>query len=149
MIIASINKVDAIHQPVRNLKTPSRNIKKFVRGTLGCQCPDDVFEKIEYGIVNDIFPNATPIQKIIIGNRLLILIWKAEDPTRIQDLLPSMIRIGKEERDRLGLNRCRIVIATGDVKRLKSHAERIFRAVEPRDEKLHLHIVCTATLRDL
>ncbi|MFH1940598.1 MAG: hypothetical protein ABIL68_00740, partial [bacterium] len=88
-VIACIDKVDAIHQAIRKLKIPFRNIKNFARRTLGCQCPDDVFEKIEYGTVNDVFTNTTPIQKIVVGNRLLIVICRVSYPGLIVIRLPD------------------------------------------------------------
>jgi hypothetical protein len=45
------------------------DIKHFVRDTLGCTCPDDVFDKIELQEANN-----NQVKKINIGDKLLIYI---------------------------------------------------------------------------
>ncbi|MFH1942211.1 MAG: hypothetical protein ABIL68_08895, partial [bacterium] len=85
---------------------------------------------------------------IIIGNRLLIVIWRVSDPALIENRLPDLIRWGKEERDNLGLNRTRIVIGTEKGDRIKALTERLFGAIGAKDERIHLHVVDIASLPD-
>ena len=116
-----------------------QNIMEFVRHTLGCACPDEVFDQIEYqdgdGLAN------TYTRSITLGERLLIYIWETNDPSRIEGNLPAILLSGKDERDRRGLNRFRIVIATDDVERIGSIAQRVFRDLSDKDKKVHLHVV--------
>ena len=109
-------------------------IKEFVRGTLGCGCPEEVFQDIEYRTGAEI-PSGSPFTKwVCVGQRLLIYVLEAKAPSALEKLLSDMVLSGKKERDDRGLNRFRAVVATDDVDRLRPVAERIFReAVIPDD----------------
>jgi len=116
-----------------------KEIIEFVRGILGCQCPDEVFEQIE-SHVGDRFGN-TYLQTMTIGERLLIYIWPTNDPSIVKVHLPGMLFKGMKERDQRGLNRFRAVIAADDVEPIGAIAEEIFRDFRDRDERVHLHVV--------
>ncbi len=112
------------------------HVKRFVRQTLGCTCPDEVFDQIEYqDAVTDEAPDT---RKITIGQRLLIYVWETDDPAMLEDKLPTIVVAGKRERDRRHLNRFRAVIAANDFDRIASVAERVFGNLSDRDEKIHL-----------
>jgi len=119
----------------------NENTIKFVRQTLGCACPDEVFEKIEYGHADH--GEETCIRTITVGGRLLIYIWKVNDLAMAEAKLPTVLLGGKEHRDGLGLNRIRIVLATDDVERIGPMAQRLFKAWNRKDEKVHLHVLRT------
>jgi hypothetical protein len=124
-----------------------RNIIKFVRHTLGCKCPDEIFDRIE---CRDRDSGADPYTRsITLGGRLLVYIWETNDPSLVEAGLPAMLLCGKNERDRLGLNRFRAVIATDDVDHIGSIAQRLFRDFSDKDEKVHLHVVSTHDVADL
>jgi hypothetical protein len=117
------------------------NIKMFVRETLGCECPDAVFEyidsKLNVKLNEDILLN----DKINIGNRLLIYIIKVNDTKFIKTNLSKLISIGKNERDLKGFNRFRLVIFTDKVDEIRQIAHNIFKRLENKDEKVYLHII--------
>ena len=117
------------------------NTIKFIRETLGCDCPDEVFEKIEYG--NADHGEETRMGTITVGGRLLVYIWKVNDLAVVEAKLPAVLLHGKEHRDRLGLNRIRIVLATDNVERIGPMAQRLFKAWNRKDEKVHLHVLRT------
>ena len=48
--------------------------KRFVRDTLGCQCPDSVFEQIDYQENTGILDKDAIVKRLLVGNRLLIYI---------------------------------------------------------------------------
>lgn len=124
-----------------------QNIIKFVRHTLGCMCPDEIFDQIECQDSNS--RTDTHTQSITLGVRLLIYIWETNDPSLIEAKLRAMLVSGKNERDRRGLNRFRAVIATDDVDRISSTAQRLFRDLSDKDEKVHLHVVEMHDVADL
>ena len=111
----------------------------FVRNTLGCTCPEEVFEKIETEDTRT--ETALYDQKITIGGKLLILIKEVGAPDALHEQLPLLLAEGKAERDRNGLNRFRAVLATDKVLAVSDVATGIFNDFNGRDEKIHLHVV--------
>ena len=115
------------------------NIKTFVRQTLGCGCPEEVFEYIDCQsniTLNDIVLR----NRINIGNRLLIYIVEINSIESISHSLPSLIRVGRNERDSLRFNRFRLVLASDNIDDIKQAAEDIFKNID-KDERIYLHIV--------
>ncbi len=114
-------------------------IKIFVQKTLGCGCPEEVFEHIDchFNIkLNDIALS----HKINIGNRLLIYVIEVNDQSSVINILPFLVSAGKNERDNLKFNRFRLVLVTDKLNEIKGNAETIFKTI-PKDEKVHLHVV--------
>jgi hypothetical protein len=117
-----------------------KKIMEFVKGVLGCQCPDDVFEQIE-SHVRDLVGN-TRLQTMTTGKRLPIYIWSTNEPSLVRTHLPSMLLTGMKERDQRGLNRFRAVIASDGVEPIGTVAREVFRDFKHKDDKMHLHVVC-------
>jgi hypothetical protein len=117
------------------------NIRLFVKKTLGCECPEEVFEYIDCQNEIKINNMVSLKNKINIGNRLLIYVLDTDDPNFLKGNLSKLILIGKRERDLSGFNRLRVVVVTDKVNEIKNIAETIFRTLKGRDEKVHLHIV--------
>ncbi len=117
------------------------SIKSFVQNSLGCKCPEEVFNSIELksGILS--LDNEPYSEKIVIGSRLLIYISKLNGEASISIYLPKMIEMGIKERDHSGLNRFRAVVATQNPQVLKPIAEKIFKQLNIHDDKVHLHII--------
>lgn len=117
------------------------HIKVFVKETLGCECPENVFEYIDsqlnVALNNDILLNS----KINVGNRLLIYVIEINDTNSIKGNLSTLISIGKRERDRGGFNRFRLAVITDKTNEIQQIAHMIFKNLEDKDEKVHLHII--------
>lgn len=114
-------------------------IKTFVQKTLGCGCPEKVFEYIDCHSnikLSDIILK----NKINIGNRLLIYVIEINDQNSLNHILPLLVSKGKDERDSLKFNRFRLVLLTDKVGEIKDTAEDIFEKIS-KDEKVHIHIV--------
>ncbi len=112
-------------------------IISFVRETLGCQCPREVFKHIDIARTSE-----RDIKlRITVGGRLLIYIAEIEDPDSLDAILEKLVRAGREERDSLGLNRFRLVVAAEDLKSIKDSLLEKFNAVRQGDEKAHLHVL--------
>ncbi len=117
------------------------NLTLFVRQVLGCNCPEAVFKHIENA--RDIsLPSGIVLRnRIRIGNRLLIYVVSAETEAFMKDSLPELVRAGRDERDRLGFNRFRLVLASDNPEALEKTAERTFNALPYLDDNIHLHLV--------
>lgn len=118
----------------------NQEIIKFVRQTLGCQCPDEVFKQIEQEKAQNAITQQN-YTRITVGGRLLIYIWKAEELSLVKTVLPELVAQGKSERDRRGMNRFRLVLAAQDAQSFEFSAAQVFRKLSGIDEKVHLHIV--------
>ena len=66
-------------------------ITRFVRGALGCQCPDDVFQSIV--IAHERTPdNGAPFTRLLVGDRLLIYLVPSSSIEATPDTLAALAR---------------------------------------------------------
>lgn len=114
-------------------------IKDFVQKTLGCGCPEEVFQKIDCQTSIQI-RDISIRNRINIGNRLLIYVVEMNNTDLLKNILPILIDTGKKDRDILGFNRFRLVLATDSLDQITQVAEALFRDIH-KDEKVHLHII--------
>ena len=119
----------------------NENIKQFVKQTLGCACPEEVFHYIDCQHNIKLSGDILLSSKINIGNRLLIYLVEMNIPDLIKRKLPLLIETGKKERDSSGFNRFRLAIVTDKVEQIKQIADDIFQNLKGKDEKIHLHII--------
>ncbi len=113
-------------------------IKRFVQETLGCSCPDDVFNRIDYTKHgNDGLWN----RKIDVGGRLLIYILEPHKNCEIHELVRSALRQGVEERNKEGFNRFRLVVVASPPGELKGPVESAFAGSGYADDRTHVHVV--------
>jgi len=119
----------------------SEIVKDFVAGTLGCGCPDSVFGQVDYDARSSTLGPDLPLQRLLVGNRLLIYILECNDAAALRKLLPQLIEKGKAERDRRGYNRLRVVVSTGQPELIRHEAEQLFSGVGGLDDKVHLHVL--------
>ena len=112
-------------------------IKRFVQEILGCSCPEEVFNQIDYQEEGDGILG----RKVTVGNRLLIYIIIMDRKFNIQGVIHSALEQGVEERDKKGLNRFRLVLVASRPDELRGSAEHAFDSSGYTDEKTHLHIV--------
>jgi hypothetical protein len=115
------------------------SIKAFVQQTLGCGCPEEVFQHITCRS-NLRIDDVTIRYKICIGDRLLIYAAEAVDADSVRKQLHVLIDAGKRERDSSGFNRFRLVLFTDRANEIRDIAEDLFHKGE-KDEKIHLHII--------
>ena len=115
-------------------------ITRFVRGTLGCQCPDEVFQSIVIGEERTA-DHGEPFTRLLIGDRLLIYIVPTSATAAVPDTLAALARRGRVERDAKGYNRFRLVIASRDAAAQSTAARAVFDAALGHDDKAHLHLV--------
>lgn len=115
-------------------------IESFVRQTLGCRCPDEVFRSIE---LERRHVDGLPVVRLLVGSRLLVYIVGAKTLLAQRDGLAAIATEGRQDRDRGAYNRFRLAIA-GASAVARADRDRCvtrFAAVTGADEKAHLHWV--------
>lgn len=111
-------------------------ITRFVKDSLGCRCPDEVFNRID--ITNHAQAKGIPLlARMVVGNRLLIYVAESHGEAVIR----SLVQTGLQERDNAGLNRFRLVIASRDPLAEANPLYRAFEAARDGDGKTHLHVI--------
>lgn len=126
--------------PFKDMKQTD-DIKRFVQATLGCGCPEEVFRSVDIARNVPLNSFITLSARIVVGNRLLIYIADAGSAGCVEEHLPVLLAAGRKERDRLGLNRFRLVLAAEEPGSLRDGAEKLFRELRGKDEKAHLHVI--------
>jgi hypothetical protein len=117
-----------------------QEVEGFVRSTLGCTCPDEVFDQIALGPVSPL--SGLPIDgSLEIGGRLLIYVSINQDVTVLVESLEQIVRKGKHARDSRGFNRFRLVVATPQVEETEAVLTPLFSSLSFVDDKVHLHII--------
>ena len=121
------------------------SIEHFVRGTLGCGCPDEVFQHL---VVSRLPPIAgrPPIVQLQVGSRLLIHVVAPPEGAAANGWIEQLAANGRAARDRHGYNRFRLVVASpAPLTSARELEERFARAIVG-DEKAHLHFVVSEQL---
>ncbi len=118
-----------------------KNIKSFVKQTLGCGCDDKVFELIESQEDVKVDNRYLLADKINIGNRLLIYVIVLNDSDLLKNCLSTLFSVGKKERDERGFNRFRLVIVTEEKNLIIRTAEPFFNDLVDKDNMMHLHVI--------
>lgn len=114
-------------------------ITEFARDTLGCQCPDEVFNSIALVRVNPT-DGSPAYDRIVIGKRLLIHVVQANPGTTPIDQVLALAESGIRVRNQHGYNRFRLVLVSST--RLDEElAQTRFLAATHQDTKAHLHVV--------
>jgi hypothetical protein len=114
-------------------------VKNFVQQTLGCGCPEPVFRSM----LTDTFTPAelsVVVTRLLIGQRLLVyLVNPGTAGPPLKDLLTALTACGREERERCGYNRLRLVVVTGE--EWYPELERFFSELQGEDDRLFLHLL--------
>jgi len=121
----------------------TQQVKHFVRETLDCACPNEVFEHILIDNHSDIFTITNTIYRI--GGRLFVAVLVPADWRDAAKCLGQLIDAGMQYRDQHGFNRFRLVIATREddaINKLQS----AFSSLPHKDEKVHLHVIPAESL---
>ncbi len=116
-------------------------VRHFVRNVLGCECPDEVFSRIQ--TIDDISAiHGMPMDVLLnIGGRLLLAVTSLGDLKRIADNLENIFHEARGIRDSHGFNRFRFVVIAKNVKNARNHLIPKFENMISTDKKQHLHII--------
>ena len=125
-------------------------IKDFVQGTLGCQCPEEVFDSVDC-VDNFTAAGGSVVKaRINVGNRLLVYVVEMNPKVGVA-YITNLLNEGKMERDGRGFNRFRLVLCTNDrnivlsmIKDIAPPADGNGSSLElgvGMDERVHAHIL--------
>jgi len=117
----------------------NQQVIDFTKNTLGCTCPDEVFQNIKFKSNIKLTENITLLNRINIGNRLLIYIIEIEQQD-VDTLISKAVNHGINDRDKNNFNRVRIVLLSDSPEDISKKVYEIFNHLGP-DEKTHLHII--------
>ena len=120
---------------------PFSDIKHFVRGELGCACPDEVFEVMDVQHAPSRFEGLPGDCLIVIGRRLLVLLIDTGHWRDVSRHLDSLVSRGRELRDAGGFNRIRFVVATPDKEAAETVLREQFGGLPSLDDRIHLHVI--------
>jgi hypothetical protein len=121
------------------------SIEHFVRTTLGCKCPDEVFQSI--AIERAPTPDtALPHTRLVIGERLLIHVFEAPSVNATAAAVSKLATQGRTERDAKQYNRYRLVLVSAHPTQVLDDAKASFTSVVGDDQRAHLHVVATDQL---
>lgn len=121
------------------------SIEGFVRGTLGCGCPDEVFRSVELSGQPEA-ADRPAYQRLLIGQRLLICILEPKGEAGLAAGVRALAAEARAQRDALGLNRFRLVVALDATEAARDAAAAAFETVAAGDERAHLHLLAPAAL---
>jgi hypothetical protein len=124
-----------------------QSIEHFVRTTLGCKCPDEVFESIAIERAPTPYA-ALPYTRLVIGDRLLIYIHETQPAEATTATVSRLAQQGLSERDAKQYNRYRLVIVSAHPTQVLDDARTSFASVVGNDQRAHLHVLATDQLPD-
>lgn len=118
----------------------NEKLKVFVKNTLGCGCPEKVFEKID---VSELLTEEydKEITRIVVGDTLLIYIIGPELSGYYVDSIESIGLAGKNDRDANNYNRFRLVVSSFEDEVQQEKVSDGFSKSFDTDEKMHIHFV--------
>ncbi len=116
-------------------------IRGFAQETLGCGCPPEVFTDIEADARYLADDNSHVHRRIAIGGRLLIYVLESVQADEAPYLLRDYLYSGRQERDRMGFNRFRLVVACDDPEAARELYQPLFDHHDSVDERVHLHLL--------
>jgi len=122
-------------------ETTHNVIERFIRQELGCQCPAAVFSRIAVEDAPEEFGVWPQGRLISVGERLLILVVRSDDPDTLHRLLGNLLHEGRRLREARGFNRFRLVVATTSVDVMGPFLKEDFERLDGMDERLHLHVI--------
>ncbi len=124
-------------------------IRQFIRQSLQCRCPDEVFQHIDYEY-RPVADEQRPFNlRLRVGGRLLVYVLRTDDSDDLERVLPTVFAVGRQDRDRSGLNRFRAVLVARDPQITRARAERAYQQCDTGDQTSHLHVIGRAELDGL
>jgi len=131
-------------------KQPTPNVPaviRFVREVIGCNCPDDVFRRIEVQRGSSAIKSCSADYELRIGGRLLVVVT-SEPLETLLSVLGQVVGEGRRARDDNRFNRFRLVVQTGNASEDAEKLLRAFEAVPDKDERTHLHVLPKGQIPD-
>ena len=121
-------------------RPPVPELVRFVRETLGCGCPEEVVARTRLDRSGAGEPG------LDVGGRLLVRVLVGDHVEDLVRTLPETVLRLRDERDRRGFNRLRIVVAHDRLDVVAASLDEVLAALGPGDDRLHLHLLPPADL---
>ncbi len=126
----------------------NEKIKVFVKNTLGCGCPEKVFENIDVSKLTTL-EHEKEVTRIVVGDTLLIYIIRPEPSGNFVDSVESIGLAGKTDRDINNYNRFRLVVSSFEDEVQQEKVSECFSKTFSMDDKMHIHFVNQELLEGL
>ena len=123
-------------------------VVSFVRNSLGCDCPDEVFSHILVESPEDALAHLSVNKLLKIGGRLMTAICLPSVNIDVFDNLQQLFSVGKRLRDQAGFNRFRLVVISGNPEEITPKLCDRFTQLTGLDDRIHLHVVSPSELPD-
>ena len=114
-------------------------LEHFIRSTLRCKCPDEVFQSVT-------IDRADSHARLVIGNRLLIYVLEAAAVHAAGKAVCRLTGQGLADRNALRLNRFRLVVASAQPTQVLADAKAGFAKAAGDDDRAHLHVLAADQL---
>jgi len=121
-----------------------RQVERFVRGGLGCRCPEEAFRSIVAD--REAINGGTPLTRLVIGERLLVYVVEPQSGVDLETETVELVTAGRAERDACGLNRFRLVLALAQPMHARPDLEAWFSRAVGADDRAHLHLLSAQEL---
>lgn len=136
--------VDTYLSTLSSITMRNKSLVDFIKTDLGCKCPEEIFLNIEVSVKSINHENISIVNRVLVGERLLIYFVPASLRDLEEPFLKEMFSTGKADRDENNYNRFRLVVVTPESElticeqKLKDEFKtKVFDG----DEKLHLHVI--------
>jgi hypothetical protein len=123
----------------RRINIPT--ITRFIREVLGCNCPDEIFRRVEVQSGSTAVKSCPADCEIRIGGRLLVVVTSEPVERLTASRLENVFAEGRRARDAGHFNRFRLVVQAKNAAQGKETLLRSLEEISTRDEKTHLHVV--------
>ncbi len=125
----------------KNTSVNIPEVTRFVREVIGCNCPDEVFERIEVRRGSSAVQSCSVDSELRIGGRLLVVVTSEAVESLTAARLDRIISEGRQARDDAGFNRFRLVVQADNAAQHRTKLLQAFQGVPSADDKTHLHVV--------
>ena len=123
-----------------NTNWNNEKLKAFVKNTLGCGCPEKVFEKIDVSKLLTVV-HEEDATRIVVGDTLLIYVICPIPTANFVDSVESIGLAGKADRNANNYNRFRLVVSGIEDDVQQEKVSKSFSKSFNTDEKMHIHFV--------
>ena len=121
---------------------------RFVREVVGCNCPDEVFQRVEVRRGSVAVKSCSADYELRIGGRLLVVVTSEPVEALAGARLEKVILEGKRARDDAKFNRFRLVVQARNVAQDEERLLRTFEEVAGKDEKTHVQVIGRSEVPD-
>src|SRR5450759_2039700 len=111
-------------------------IKEFAQETLGCGCPEEVFNQIAHAKDVTLEGGLVVRDRIVIGQRLLVYVYEDADGGDVpENVIRTLVTSGVRDRGTNNFNRFRLALLTKKPEDDKELSDRAARVIAESDDR--------------